>query len=122
MLNKDKKHPFRRLVLFQLKLAMDALRDILLSPISIICSILDLVLKNKKSISYFDQLMSFGRHTDTKINLFEQHRDEEVTIDSLLGQLEGVILKEHKDKEFSKKTLASIKKLVKKDKKKSLLE
>ncbi len=117
MFTKDKKHPFRRLIIFQLKLIADALRDILLSPLSIICSLLDLVLKDKKKESYFDKLMSFGRHTEKRINLFEQHQDDDVTIDSVLNQLENVVLKEHRDKELSKKTLSAIKSLLKKDKK-----
>ena len=36
-----KSHSLRRLLVFQLKLAVDALRDILLSPVSIICTIID---------------------------------------------------------------------------------
>lgn len=120
MINKDKKHPFRRLVIFQFKLAADALRDILLSPVSIICSLLDLVFKNREQASYFEKLMAFGRHTEKRINLFEQHQDDDVTIDSVLNQLEGVVLKEHRDKELSKKTLLAIKNIIKKDKKKSL--
>ena len=35
-------HPVRRLLIFQVKLAADALRDILLSPISIVASLIDL--------------------------------------------------------------------------------
>jgi len=121
MLNKDKKHPFRRLIIFQFKLAADALRDILLSPVSIICSLLDLIFKNKKT-NYFEKLMAFGRHTEKRINLFEQHQDNDVTIDSVLNQLENVVLKEHRDKELSKKTLSAIKSIINKHQKKSLSE
>jgi len=45
--NKNSIHPFRRLVIFQLKLAVDALRDVILSPVSIVCSLIDLVEKRK---------------------------------------------------------------------------
>ena len=36
-------HPVRKLIFFQIKLALDAIRDILLSPISIVATLLDLV-------------------------------------------------------------------------------
>ena len=58
--SKNTAHPFRRLVIFQLKLAVDALRDIILSPVSIVCSLLDLVEKRKDKGSYFEKLMLFG--------------------------------------------------------------
>lgn len=111
-------HPFRRLVIFQLKLTVDALRDILLSPVSIICSIIDLMDKNKGKNSYFEKLMVFGRDTEKRINLFEQHRDSDSTIDSVLSQVEDIFRKEYKDKELSKKTLSAIEKILKKGDKK----
>lgn len=106
-------HPFRRLVIFQLKLAVDALRDIILSPVSIVCSLIDLVEKRKYKDSYFEKLMLFGRNTEKKINLFEQHELEETTIDSILNQVEGVVMKEYKDKNLSKKTVSAIEKILK---------
>lgn len=106
-------HPFRRLVIFQLKLAVDALRDIILSPVSIVCSLVDLAEKRKGKESYFEKLMVFGRNTEKKINLFEQHQQEDATIDSILNQVEGVVLREYKDKHLSKKTLAAIENILK---------
>jgi hypothetical protein len=106
-------HPFRRLVIFQLKLAVDALRDIILSPVSIICSLVDLAEKRKGENSYFEKLMVFGRDTEKKINLFEQHQQEEATIDSILDQVEDVVMKKYKDKNISKKTLSAIEKILK---------
>ena len=111
-------HPFRRLVIFQLKLAVDALRDIILSPVSIVCSLIDLAEKRKGKDSYFEKLMLFGRNTEKKINLFEQHQIEESTIDSILHQVEGVVMKEYKDKNLSKKTISAIEKILKTESKK----
>jgi hypothetical protein len=67
---------FKRLIIFQFKLAADALRDFLLSPISILMFILDLVLK-PDGASYFDRLMAVGRKSDHLINLFEEHSQSE---------------------------------------------
>lgn len=111
-------HPFRRLVIFQLKLAVDALRDIILSPVSIVCSLIDMAEKRKGKDSYFEKLMLFGRNTEKKINLFEQHEIEESTIDSILNQVEGVVTKEYKDKSLSKKTVSAIEKILKTESKK----
>ncbi len=67
----------RCLIIFQLKLAADALRDLIMSPISIICFLLDVVFKPDEKDSHYSQLMEFGRKTDRWINLFEEHSEEQ---------------------------------------------
>ena len=101
-------HPFRRLVIFQLKLALDALRDILLSPVSLICGLLDLISNSEGENSYFERLMRFGCYTEKRINLFEQHFDEAATVDNLVNQVETILVDEYKNKNISKKTLSAI--------------
>lgn len=64
------------LLVFQFKLAADALRDLLMSPVSIIMFILDVVLKPEEKESHYRQLMAFGRKTDRWINLFEEYGPE----------------------------------------------
>ncbi len=66
-----------RLILFQFKLAADAIRDFLLSPISIILFIIDVVLKPDREDSYFEKLMRAGRHSDRLINLFDEYTEED---------------------------------------------
>ncbi|MCB1664942.1 MAG: hypothetical protein KDI28_04145 [Pseudomonadales bacterium] len=63
----------RCLVIFQLKLAADAVRDLVMSPISIIMFFLDLLLAPEEENSHYAQLMQFGRQSDRWINLFEEH-------------------------------------------------
>ncbi|MFT6734034.1 MAG: hypothetical protein ACJAS9_002229 [Polaribacter sp.] len=118
----DEKQPFKRLLVFQVKLAVDALRDIILSPVSLICTVLDSIQKNRGKNSYFEKLMVFGRQTERRINLFEQHQVEDskeknVSIDSILSRVESVILREYKDKHISKKTLGAIENAIKNGKK-----
>jgi len=65
----------RCLVIFQLKLAADAIRDLVMSPVSIILFILDLILAPAEKDSHYQQLLQFGRKTDRWINLFEEHHE-----------------------------------------------
>jgi len=58
------------LVLFQLKLAAEGVRDLFLSPISIIAVIVGLVAGGDKPDVYFRRLQRFGRRSDLWINVF----------------------------------------------------
>ena len=56
---------------FQLKLGADALRDFILSPISIILLITDVLCRHDARNSLFYKMMKYGRLSDHWINLFE---------------------------------------------------
>jgi len=89
------KKGFRHLAIFQLKLVADALRDVLLSPISILAFIADAILKPpvKKSLSY--KLMLAGQRSERIINLFDQHDgSKEFTIDSTVVEVELAVQRE----------------------------
>ena len=60
----------RDLLVFQAKLAFDGLRDLLLSPISLIAAIADLLARGERPGRYFYDLMHLGRRSDAWINLF----------------------------------------------------
>ncbi len=120
--NQESKHPVKRLLVFQVKLAVDAFRDIILSPVSLICTLLDYFQKMSGKNSYFEKLMVFGRQTEKRINLFEQHQIEtsfnkNASIDTVLNRVESVILREYKEKHISKKTLSAIEVVLKNGKK-----
>jgi hypothetical protein len=74
-------------LIFQLKLALDALRDILLSPVSIVLIIIDLMFNNQGKSSYFNQLMSLGRLSDVWINLFDDPNHQEKSVDVLIDKV-----------------------------------
>ncbi len=117
---KDSEHPIKRLLVFQVKLAADAIRDILLSPLSLILTLVDWAQNKSGKNSYFEKLMRFGRGTEKRINLFEQQEisDSEckdVSIDTLLTRVEEVIVREYKNKHISKSALSNIEKAIKKD-------
>lgn len=112
----------KRLGVFQIKLGLDALRDILLSPLSILFTLMDLAEKNKPEDSHFNKLLAFGRRTERRINLFNQHDDdiEQVeakqkvqTVDTLVTQIEDIIKKEYKQGELSMRAKSALEKTVK---------
>lgn len=90
----------RQLLIFQVKLYVDALRDILMSPLSVVVFIIDVVQGNKGENSLFESLLRFGRKTEHAINLFNQHdaTDEGFKgIDTVIAQVEESVRKEYKD-------------------------
>ncbi len=60
----------RENITFQIKLTLDAVRDLLLSPVAILCTVLDLIKGNSKEEGHFQRLMQFGHNTDHWLNLF----------------------------------------------------
>ena len=82
-----------RLLLFQLKLFADAGRDFLLSPISTLALLVDLVLGLDGEDSYFERLLAFGVRSDHFINLFGQYSEGQ-TIDSVVKDVANASHKE----------------------------
>ncbi|MEM1403998.1 MAG: hypothetical protein AAGG55_11750 [Pseudomonadota bacterium] len=82
----------RHVIVFQLKLAADALRDFLLSPLSIVAFMLDAIRKPRVEKSLYLRLMLIGRRSDRMINLFDDHQDAgSFTIDSAVDELEQLL-------------------------------
>ena len=87
----------RHLLAFQVKLAADALRDLLLSPISIVVFLIDAVRNPAMEDSLYLRLMVAGRHSDRVINLFDEYSsDEHYTIDETIAQVEDALQKRRK--------------------------
>ncbi len=88
----------RRLIIFQIKLAADAIRDVLLSPVSMVAYGLDILIRPTEQQSLHRRLMRLGRRTDRFINLFEEYNDaRHPTIDDTIGDLETRILRDSRD-------------------------
>ena len=85
-------HLIWEVLVFQLKLAADGLRDVLLSPISIISAIMGLVAGGHEPDRYFKQVLKLGRRTEIWLNLFG-YRKHSGTSDELIAPF--------KDKFFS---------------------
>jgi len=105
----------RDMLIFQAKLAMDAVRDLLLSPVSIVCGLIDIFNGHPISKSYFHKLMDLGQKSDSWLNLFgnhnhnrshsehgessniteQQHAKPEVSVDHLFCQVESILKEQH---------------------------
>ena len=84
----------RHLLVFQLKLAADALRDFLLSPLSIAAFLLDAFTKPKAKRSLYLRLMKLGRRSDRMINLFDEYQGGGAfTVDNAVDSLEDAVRK-----------------------------
>jgi hypothetical protein len=90
----------RHLLVFQVKLLADALRDLLMSPVSVLVFILDTLRKPKLEDSLYLRLMLLGRQSDRIINLFDEHKDAgHFTVDQAIEELEAMVesLRERQD-------------------------
>ena len=81
----------RKFGVFQLKLYIDAFRDLLLSALSLGAFIIDLIQQNEGPDSYFEKVLRFGRRTEKSINLFNQFDAKERgdrSVDSIIDDVE----------------------------------
>ena len=78
---------------FQFKLAADGLRDVLLSPLSILSAIMGLIAGGDDPYRYFRDLLRFGRRTEVWINLFG-HRKRSGTSDELIAPIKRKVMAE----------------------------
>jgi len=78
-------------VVFQAKLLVDSLRDVLLSPLSIVAAVVGLLTGGDQPERYFQKVIRFGRRTEVWINLFGEH-DGPGTSDHLVDPLRSKVI------------------------------
>ena len=82
----------RHLLVFQVKLGAVALRDLLMSPVSMLVFMVDVVRKPTLEDSLYLRLMLLGRKSDRVINLFDEHKDAgHFTVDQAVEELEELV-------------------------------
>ena len=87
----------RHLLVFQLKLFVDAFRDLLFSPISLFAFIFDAVVRPPVKDSMSFKLMHMGRRSDRVINLFDEYTQSgDYTIDETVAEVESAVQRELK--------------------------
>jgi hypothetical protein len=84
---------FRDVVVFQMKLVVDGLRDLLISPVSVLAALVDLLVPGDDGGKRFYSVVRFGRRTEEWINLFgaagpEAPGTDATGIDVLFNELE----------------------------------
>jgi hypothetical protein len=89
---------FRDLLAFQFKLALDAMRDLLLSPISVIAVIAGLVSRQDNPGKHFYDLLRVGHKSDRWINLFgtadSDIEDPQISSDTYVKKFEELVINE----------------------------
>lgn len=85
----------RHIVFFQIKLFVDAARDLVFSPISFIAFLVDAFTRPKVEESLSYKVMLLGRRSDRMINLFSEYSDQgSYTIDETVKEVETAIERE----------------------------
>ncbi|RLQ23363.1 hypothetical protein DWB85_02075 [Seongchinamella sediminis] len=90
----------KHLVVFQLKLGADALRDLVMSPLSMAVFVLDAIRKPALEDSLYLRLMVLGRRSDAYINLFDQHKDKgHYTMDEAIETVARMAADAHQERQ-----------------------
>jgi hypothetical protein len=94
-------HLLRDLLAFQFKLALDAIRDLMLSPVAIIAVMAGLISRQRDPGKYFHELLRLGHKTDRWINLFspaDRNESEapDLSSDTYVRKVEDMVINEYK--------------------------
>lgn len=85
----------RDVLLLQVKLLLDAARDLALSPLTLGAALLDFVLSGRQAPRYFRMVLRFGQRSDEWIDLWSGARDAQApqreNVDALLARVEEVV-------------------------------
>ena len=91
----------RDVLVFQLKMLLDNVRDFALMPVSLVAALIDLIFKGTRPGSLFYQVLRWGAHSEEVINVYsaiETHERPSVnpnyTVDAVIARLEGVLVRE----------------------------
>lgn len=103
--NRDDRWKFLRDVLvFQLKLFLDNVRDFALMPVSLVAALIDLVYRGEREGALFYKVLRWGSHSETVIDVYsaiEHHETGDFkvsrgyTVDGVIARLEGVLVREY---------------------------
>jgi hypothetical protein len=91
---KRRRRLFRDLMVFQIKLLIDAFKDVLLSPMAIGAAVMDLLYPRARRGMLFYRLLRAGQAVEERIDLFGTRRRHDTdaaawTVDGALDQLEN---------------------------------
>lgn len=94
---------FRDVVVFQLKLLLDNVRDFALVPISLGAAIIDLVFRGNREGTLFYKVLEWGAHSERVIDVYsalerrgvDPGLNHNYTVDTLISKVEGVIVREY---------------------------
>lgn len=80
-------------LIFQLKLIADGMRDVILVPVSFFALVAGLIAGGRHPSRYFDRLLELGRESERFINLFGGHAGHG-TSDEVIDPIKNRVIKE----------------------------
>ena len=102
--NSDERWKFLRdFVVFQVKMLLDNVRDLVLMPVALGAALLDLVLKGDREGARFYKVLRWGWHSEKVIDVYSAIEHDEpgefqigrdYTVDGVIARLEGVVTRE----------------------------
>jgi hypothetical protein len=83
----------RAVAMLQLKLLLDTLRDLVLSPLALVAALVDLALLKRQPPGYFRAVLRFGARSDRWIDVWSGGEDEPAreNIDALMTRVEEIV-------------------------------
>ena len=85
----------RAVALLQLKLLLNAGRDLVLIPVALVAALLDLIQIKTQAPQYFRMTLKLGEHSDRWIDVWSDPLDERAAqrenIDTLLARVEDAV-------------------------------
>ena len=84
----------RKFLVFQIKLYVDAFRDLFLSALSLFAIVLDIASQRSGEDSFFEGVLRLGRRSERAIDLFNQHRADDKSgnsVDAIIDRVEEKI-------------------------------
>lgn len=87
----------RRLIIFQIKLFADGVRDLVLSPISFAAAAVGILFGGRDPHGPFDRLMDAGHITDNWIDLFGHHarQGDRPSLERMIDEVENALRADH---------------------------
>jgi hypothetical protein len=103
--NRNERWKFLRdVVVFQLKMFLDNVRDFALMPVSLGAAVIDLIYRGKREGALFYKVLRWGSHSEAVIDVYsaiEDHQKSDFkispdyTVDGVIARLEGVLVREY---------------------------
>ena len=93
----------RDVMVFQLKLLLDNVRDLVLMPVSLVAALIDLVFRGEREGERFYNVLRWGSHSEEMIDVYsaiKHHKpgdfkvSPDYTVDGVIARLEAVLKRE----------------------------
>ena len=94
----------RDVIVFQLKMLLDNVRDFALMPVSLGAALIDLIYRGEREGALFYKVLKWGAHSEEVIDVYSaiEHHEKgdfkispDYTVDGVISRLEGVLVREY---------------------------